>query len=130
MAALMAPPASAGVGGAVGVSGARQVLNVRNRGTLPFLDDDAVIEVPCAVNASGPMPLPVSAVDPLASGLIGHVSGYESLAVDAALRGGRDRVVRALLAHPLIGQADLAERLADKLIALNTQYLPWARSTA
>ena len=48
--------------------------------------------------------------------------------VASALRGGRDRVVRALLAHPLIGQADLSERLADKLIAINTQYLPWARA--
>jgi 6-phospho-beta-glucosidase len=104
----------------------RQVLNVRNRGTLPFLVDDAVIEVPCAVDGSGPRPLPAEPVDPLAAGLIGHVSGYESLAVDAALRGGRDRVIRTLLAHPLIGQAELAERLADKLIALNTRYLPWA----
>ena len=120
MAALLAPASPGAV--------SRQVLNVRNRGTLPFLDDDAVIEVPCVVDQAGARPLPARRVDPLAAGLIAHVSGYETLAVDAALRGGRDRVVRALLAHPLIGQADLSERLADKLIAINTQYLPWARA--
>ena len=44
------------------------------------------------------------------SGLIAHVSAYEELALDAALRGGRDRVAKALLAHPLVGQYDLAEQ--------------------
>ena len=30
-----------------------QVVNVRNDGTLPFLPDDAVIEVPAAVDRHG-----------------------------------------------------------------------------
>jgi 6-phospho-beta-glucosidase len=65
-------------------------------------------------------------VGPLLRGLIGHVSAYEELAVEAALRGGRDRVVKALLAHPLVGQYELAGHLADRLIAENARYLPWA----
>ena len=48
------------------------------------------------------------------------------LAVDAAIHGGRDRVYRALLAHPLIGQHDLAERLADDLISAGRDHLAWA----
>ena len=32
------------------------ILNVRNRGTLPILDDDAVVEVPCVVDADGARP--------------------------------------------------------------------------
>jgi 6-phospho-beta-glucosidase len=59
-------------------------------------------------------------------GLIAHVSAYEELALDAAIHGGRDRVVQALLANPLIGQYDLANRLGDALIAANEKYLPWA----
>jgi len=35
-------------------------------------------------------------------------------------------VASALLAHPLVGQYDLAGRLTDRLIAENTAYLPWA----
>ena len=65
-------------------------------------------------------------LDPLLRGLIAHMSAYEELAVDAALRGGRSRVERALLAHPLIGQADLASQLTDRLLAANSQYLNWA----
>ncbi len=104
----------------------RQVVNVRNRGTLPFLDDDAVIEVPAVVGAGGAEPVPLAPLPPLMRGLVAHVSAFEDLAVDAARRGGRDRVRAALLAHPLVGQYDLAARLADRLIAENARYLPWA----
>jgi 6-phospho-beta-glucosidase len=107
-----------------------QVVNVRNAGTLPFLPDDAVIEVPARVGAGGASPLPLTPVEPLQRGLIAHVSAYEELAVDAALRGGRQRVEAAMLAHPLIGQADLARRLTDLLLAENARYLPWANGAA
>jgi 6-phospho-beta-glucosidase len=104
----------------------RQVLNVRNAGTFPFLDDDAVIEVPAVVGADGPEPVPLAPLEPGMRGLIAHVTAYEELAVEAARNGGRDRVRAALLAHPLVGQYELAGRLADRLIAENAQYLSWA----
>jgi 6-phospho-beta-glucosidase len=113
-----------------GDTGDTQVVNVRNGGTLPFLPDDAVIEVPAAIGAGGASPVPVAPLSPLLRGLVGHVSAYEELAVDAALRGGRHRVVSALLAHPLVGQFDLAGELADRLIAANLDYLPWAAAGA
>jgi 6-phospho-beta-glucosidase len=102
-------------------------VNVRNNGTLPFLGDQAVIEVSARVDQSGPAALPVTPLAPDLAGLVSHVSGYEELAIDAALRGGRQRVYRALLAHPLIGQHENADALADKLIAAGSQHLAWAR---
>jgi 6-phospho-beta-glucosidase len=110
----------------VGDSRDRQVVNLRNSGTLPFLADDAVIEVPAVIGADGATPVRVAPVSPLLAGLVAGVSAYEELAVDAALRGGRDRVARALLAHPLVGQYDLAQRLTDRLLAENAAFLPWA----
>jgi 6-phospho-beta-glucosidase len=101
--------------------------NVRNHGHLPFLPDDAVIEVSCRVGLDGAQPIPTEPVPPALSGLIAHVSGYEELAVSAAVHGGRSRVYQAMLAHPLIGQHDLAEQLTDKLLAANAAHLAWAR---
>ncbi|MEW2414963.1 6-phospho-beta-glucosidase [Streptomyces sp. NPDC046866] len=103
-----------------------QVVNTLNNGTLPFLPDDAVVEVQARVDRAGPVPLAVPRPAPLYAGLIGHVAAYEDLALDAALRGGRERVFRALLAHPLVGQIDAAEGLTDRLLAHNKEYLPWA----
>jgi 6-phospho-beta-glucosidase len=107
-------------------SGDEQVVNLRNAGTMPFLSDEAVIEVRAVITASGPVPVPFAPLDPLLAGLVAHASAYEELAIDAALRGGRDRVVRALLANPLVGQYDQASQLADRLIAENASFLPWA----
>jgi 6-phospho-beta-glucosidase len=102
------------------------VVNLRNDGSLPFLDDDHVIEVPASVGSAGARALPIEPVEPLFGGLIAHVAAYERLALDAALHGGRDRVFAALLAHPLVGQIDLAEGLTDRLIAHNHAFLEWA----
>jgi 6-phospho-beta-glucosidase len=103
-----------------------QVVNVRNGGTFGFLPDEAVIEVPAVIGSAGPAPVPTAPLSPLLRGLVGHMAAYEELAVDAALRGGRQRVASALLAHPLIGQYDLAEKMADRMIAENARFLAWA----
>ncbi|MFF1811404.1 6-phospho-beta-glucosidase [Streptomyces sp. NPDC058251] len=103
-----------------------QVVNTYNKGTLPFLPEDAVIEVQAAIGSKGPAPLPVPPVDPLYAGLMANVTAYEDLALEAALRGGRDRVFRALLAHPLVGQHAYADALTDQLIAHNREHLAWA----
>jgi 6-phospho-beta-glucosidase len=106
-----------------------QVVNVRGGGRLPFLPPEAVIEVPARVTAAGADPLPVDPVEPLFAGLIAHVTAYEELALEAALKGGVDRVADALLAHPLIGQVSAATDLADRLVAANAAHLPWAVGT-
>ncbi|MFF1870013.1 6-phospho-beta-glucosidase [Kitasatospora herbaricolor] len=103
-----------------------QVVNARNDGVLPFLPDDAVIEVPAEVDAAGVRPLPQRPVEPLYAGLIAGVTAYEQLALEAALKGGRDRVFDALLAHPLVGQLELADKLTDSLLANNREHLSWA----
>jgi 6-phospho-beta-glucosidase len=115
------------LGSLVGTGGeGRHVINLRNDGTLPFLADDAVIEVPARVTSDGVEPVPMPELDPMHRGLVAHVSAYEDLALDAANRGGRERVFRALLAHPLVGQTDVAETLTDNLIDANRDYLAWA----
>ncbi len=107
-------------------TGDTQVVNVRNNGTMPFLPDDAVIEVASVIGKHGATPLSFAPLSPLMRGLTAHVSAYEELAVQAARRGGRDLVYEAMLAHPLIGQHDQAEQLTDLLLAENASFLPWA----
>ena len=51
---------------------------------MPFLPEDAVIEVPSVIGADGADPVPVAPLEPLMRGLVAHVSAYEELAVAAA----------------------------------------------
>jgi len=85
-----------------------------------------VIEVPAVVGVDGAVPRPAQPLPPAMRGLVAHTSAYEELAVRAAVAGGRDRVYDALLAHPLVGQHDLASGLTDRLLAENHAFLPWA----
>ncbi|MFD4958736.1 6-phospho-beta-glucosidase [Microbacterium sp. NPDC058389] len=103
-----------------------RVVNLRNDGTLPFLPDDHVVEVPATFRDGRFVADPVAPLDDDIRGLIAAVAGYERLALDAAVHGGRDRVLRAMRAHPLVLQHDRAEKLTDLLLAANGRFLPWA----
>ncbi|MFE7402912.1 6-phospho-beta-glucosidase [Streptomyces sp. NPDC057557] len=89
------------------------ILNVRNRTTLSVLDADAVIEVPCLVDANGARPV---AVDPLpyhAVGLVTAVNAVERAVLDAAESGSRTTAVKAFALHPLVDSVAVAGRLLD-----------------
>ncbi|MET8328825.1 6-phospho-beta-glucosidase [Streptomyces sp. NPDC005181] len=89
------------------------ILNVRNRTTLSVLDADAVIEVPCLVDANGAHPV---AVDPLpyhAVGLVTAVKAVERAVMDAAATGSRATAVQAFALHPLVDSVPVARRLVD-----------------
>ncbi|QIK68751.1 6-phospho-beta-glucosidase [Nocardioides sp. HDW12B] len=93
------------------------VLNVPNRGTLPGLDADAVVEVPCSVDARGWRPHPVDPLDPHALGLVTTVKAVERTTVEAALSGSRATATRALALHPLVGSVTVARGILDTQLA-------------
>ncbi|MFJ8651251.1 6-phospho-beta-glucosidase [Streptomyces rochei] len=95
------------------------ILNVRNRGTLSALDIDAVIEVPCLVDANGAHPV---AVDPLpghATGLVCAVKAVEREVLAAAGTGSRASAVRAFALHPLVDSVNVARRLVEGYTAVH-----------
>ncbi len=100
------------------------VVNVPNHGVLPFLPEDAVIETPCMVNASGITPLALGRSPKGVWGLIAAVKNYEQLAVEAAVTGCRDTALLALTAHPLVKDYDKAKELLARMLEGNKQYLP------
>jgi 6-phospho-beta-glucosidase len=101
-----------------------QVVDVRNNGTLAGLADDDAVEVPARIDRKGPEPIPQPPLAPEMLGLVQHVAAYERLAVQAAITGDRDLVYKALLTHPLIGQAPQAEELTESLLSAGREHLP------
>ena len=95
--------------------GAVHEVDVPNAGLLPGLADDDLVEVPARVDRTGAHPLPQPPLAPELLGLVQHVASYERLAVQAARSGDPADIRKALLAHPLVGQWDLAVELARVL---------------
>jgi 6-phospho-beta-glucosidase len=92
-------------------SGTVMPLNVPNRGALPELDDDDVIEVPCVVSVNGVAPLRGGALPASVRELVIEVKRYERLTIDAALARDPALAQLALAANPLVRSAPLAQRL-------------------
>ena len=88
--------------------GAELIVNVPNAGLLAELDDQAVIEVPCRVDAAGVHPLPAAPLPGYARGLVTAVKYVERCTIEAALTGSRDAALRALAAHPLTDSVAVA----------------------
>jgi 6-phospho-beta-glucosidase len=92
--------------------GAVHEVDMRNGGTLAGLAVDDVVEVPARVGRDGPVPLDQEPLAPELLGLTQHVAAYERLAAQAAVTRDEATARKALLAHPLVGQHEMAKGLA------------------
>ncbi|NJP68008.1 6-phospho-beta-glucosidase [Streptomyces spiramenti] len=90
---------------------ARLILNVPNAGTVTALDDAAVVETVCEVDAAGPRPLPAVPPGDGELGLMLQVKAVERATIRAALTGSYDAALRALTLHPLVDSPAVANRL-------------------
>ena len=97
--------------------GAVHEVDMRNGETLAGLAADDVVEVPARVGRDGPEALPQPPLAPELLGLVQHVAAYERLTVSAALSRNPVDARKALLAHPLIGQAELLDALLERLVS-------------
>ena len=109
-----------------GDAGAVRILNVANRSALPFLDEHAVVEVPCVVGAAGVRPLAVGPVPDHARALIETVKAVERTTIDAALTGSTALAVKALALHPLVPSVKAARAIfagyRERLPALEKRF--------
>jgi 6-phospho-beta-glucosidase len=93
------------------------ILDVPNRSSLPFLDEEAIVEVPCIIGRGGVVPAAIGSVPLDAQGLILAVRAAERAAIEAALSGSRAMAIKALALHPLVPSVDVAGRILDGYIA-------------
>jgi 6-phospho-beta-glucosidase len=90
-------------------------LNVANRGNIPELAADDVVEVPCAVGRNGPRALHVGALPPPVVELVQTVKRYERKTIEAAASADHEDWIDALASNPLVPSRELAARLIDAL---------------
>ncbi|WP_299037654.1 6-phospho-beta-glucosidase [uncultured Pseudokineococcus sp.] len=92
---------------------ATMILDVANDGVLPCLPDEAVVEVPCTVDAEGVHPHAVAPLTGDMLGLVQQVKASEQLLLEASATRSRELAWRAFAAHPLVDSVAVARLLLD-----------------
>jgi len=100
------------------------IVNVQNKGAIPDLPYDAVIETNCLVNSTGAHALASGNLPVGISALVKAVKTYEQLTIQAAVTGCRQTALLALLSNPLIHGADNAINILNDLLEAHRAYLP------
>ncbi len=99
-------------------------VNVPNRGAIPGLPDETVVETVGYVDASGIAPLALGPVPAPARALVAALAEYQMRAADAAWNGTRKDAIAALVSNPLCRDLPTAEAIYDEMAAALRDYLP------
>ena len=99
-------------------------VNVPNRGAIPDLPDDQVVETFAQVDGAGIFPLALGPLPHPVAGLVQALAEYQLLAGAVAWDGTRKDAIKALLANPLCRNLERIETVYDALAAAHRQYLP------
>ncbi len=99
-------------------------VNVANHGYIPNLPDDAIVEIPATVDATGvhgvsldPLPEPIAALCRTQIAVIDRV-------VEAGVHGDKTAALQALLLDPVISSASQAQAILDELLEAHKDFLP------
>jgi alpha-galactosidase len=101
--------------------------NVRNGDLITNLPRECCVEVPCLVDRNGIQPTSIGDLPPQLAAIIMTNVNVQSLTVDAALTGRRDRVYQAAMMDPhTAAELTLDEiwSLVDDLIQAHGDYIP------
>lgn len=99
-------------------------VNLPNRGQVPNLPAEAIIESPGIADGAGVRAI---AQPPLSAGIVGTLAtrlAWVETVVEAALEGSRTKFVQALVLDGAVRSLEMAEQLADELLAVQAPYLP------
>ena len=98
--------------------------NLPNRGAVPNLPNDAILELPAVATATGLRAVQILDFPERLAALLRRKIEGQALTVEAALTGSRARFVDAVLADGAVSERHVAEELVDELLKEHRVHLP------
>jgi len=98
--------------------------NLPNRGAVPGLPDDAILELPAVSTAGGLRAMQLPDFPETLIGILARKLTAIRLTVTAALEGKRRLFYEALLADGAVADPVVAERMGEELLGAHRAYLP------
>jgi len=94
----------------------RIVVNTRNRGAIPDLPDEDIVEVSSQIGLDRIEPCHAGPLPDAVNGLVRAVKAYERAAIEAVLGNSMPTARKAMLIHPAIGEWSPTESLLHDLM--------------
>lgn len=101
-----------------------QTVNLFNKGAIPDLPADVVIEANARIGREGPQPLAIGLLPISIRGMIQQMKAFEELVVKAAISGDYHLAYQAMVINPLIPSDRKAKVLLDEMLEAHREYLP------
>lgn len=102
----------------------RMTVSTQNRGALPFLDPESVVEVTSLISARGAEPIAWGPMPPAERGWLQMMKAMEECVIEAALSGDYGLALEAFTLNPLIRSGREGKRVLDELLVAHEKYLP------
>jgi alpha-galactosidase len=109
---------------ACGVPRVLEAVNIPNRGSIPNLPDDMIVEAPASADAAG---LRAHEMDPLPEGiaaLLRTQASIHRLLVEAFAEQSKDKLLQALLLDPTVDSYRRAVACVEEMMRLQADVLP------
>ena len=103
------------------------ILNVPNRGAIPGMGEESVVETTCLVGNGIIRPFAVGRIPDENLGLLKSVKAYEQLTIQAAVENSYELALRALSSHPLVPSFEIARSILDDYLDQHGDYFPRLR---
>ncbi|WP_179395922.1 6-phospho-beta-glucosidase [Lacticaseibacillus absianus] len=100
------------------------VVSTLNRGAVPDLPADHVVEVSAQIGAAGAIPLTFGHFQPAERGWLQLMKNMELVIDEAAVTGDYGLALQAFLMNPLIPGGQHAKDLLDEMLVANKAHLP------
>lgn len=101
-----------------------QVVNILNKGAIPWMADDDAIEISAVIGKDGAKPIPTTFYNKNIAELMHTMKEYEKHAVKAAMTGDVSEALHALMVNPLVFDFDKAYDCFYDLLEAHREYLP------
>lgn len=106
-------------------------LNVPNKGSVPGLGDETVVEVPARVNAQGIHPIKMQALPEAVTMMIRLQGSIHQLIIEAFQERSRNKLLQAVLLDPTLSSYANAIAMINEMCEVQKELLPplqWMRT--
>lgn len=102
----------------------RMTVSTENKGALPFLPSDSIVETSSLISAVGAEPLVWGEMKSAQRGWLQLMKAMEECTIDAAISGDYGLALEAFTINPLIESGTESKRVLDELLVAHEKYLP------